>query len=106
MQINTHTITITDDEKDTIGMALELYLQEEMKLKWAFKTFEKINKEEINLLQQFVYMGHILTITKESDDIFDIRNTTDVQEWLENEWNKTQKGVNPPDESQNVLKGN
>lgn len=89
MQINTHTITITDDEKDSLGMALEALLQQEMKAtKCSFNTFKDMNRPEIDLLHQFIYMGYILTIKKESKSILDFENTTDVEKWLKHEWGK------------------
>ena len=80
MQIKSHTITITEDEKDTLGIALELYLEREMKTVKNFELFKDIEEDTIEMLQEFIRCGYSPVISNKK---FEFKHYTDAWQWLE-----------------------
>lgn len=89
MKIKEHTISITEDEKETIGLALEAYLVQEMRVSKDMETLRLLDNETLQLLQDFIDCGYTPTITSgdfHSKD-FNMERHTDAWEWAEDKMN-------------------
>ena len=74
MKTKHHTISITPDELDTIGAALELYLEHEYKT--SPKSFDWLEENTFNLLSDLTQCGYTMYIPGKCE------TTTDVDKWL------------------------
>ena len=78
MKTEHHTISITPDELDAIGAALELYLEHEYKV--SPKLFDAFENETVDLLRDLTQCGYTLYIPGKKQ--FHGELTTDVDKWL------------------------
>jgi len=88
MQIKTHTITITEDEKDTLGAALEDYIINSFEYHMTFESYRLLNEDNLDLLHDFINMGYRLTISNEDWTDFEMKYYPDAWEWAEAKFNK------------------
>lgn len=80
MKIKNHTITITPDELETLGLALEMYLQHELEM--CPKQFEMFEEESINLLRSLTKCGYSMWLNP-TGKVLEGRETIDVDEWIQ-----------------------
>jgi hypothetical protein len=78
MQTKEIVVSLTQDEFDTLGQALEDYIRSEI---INFPSHFNFMGEEIALLHNFVLLGYRLTV--KTNDPFDHEIMTDAYEWVE-----------------------
>jgi len=71
-------VSLSQDEFDTLGQALEDYLRSEIT---THPNHFDLIKEDIAMLHDFVLLGYRLSIT--TKDPFDFEIMTDAYEWAE-----------------------
>ena len=78
MKINTHTISITPDELETLGIALEMYLEKELEM--YPKNFEMLEEESLSLLRSLTECGYSMWLNP-TGKLGNGKSTVDVDEW-------------------------
>lgn len=80
MNVKEITIGLTEDEFDTLGNALECYLEKEISLLKNKNDIDLLLDTEVDLLRRFASMGYTMYIRKE--DAWCGKLTHDVDEWV------------------------
>jgi hypothetical protein len=79
MKINSHTISITPEDLETLGMAMEIYLLKELEM--YHKNFEMFEEESIELLRSLTECGYTMWLDAGAG-VLNGKATVDVNEWI------------------------